>query len=65
MTNHIKMGIYTNAVTTRINQAKHVALIESMERQQVHGKRRQFINPNWKGKLVHSKKKLGGLHLTP
>ena len=56
MTNHIKMGLYTNAVMTRINRAKHVALIESMEKRQVHRKRRQFINLNRKIKLVHLKK---------
>ena len=40
MTNHIKMGTYTNPVKTHIEQEQHVVLIEAMERQQVHCKKR-------------------------
>ena len=57
MTNHIKMGPYTNPVNTRLEREQHLDNIEAKKNRRVHRARQQATNPYQKVRLVHKKKK--------
>ena len=61
MTNHIKMGTYTNPVNTRLAQEHHLANIEAIKNRRIHRMRRQTINPYWMVRLMHKKEKKKGV----
>ena len=61
MTNHIKVGTYTNAVNTRLARERHLDNIKAMKNQKVYRARQQATNPYQKVRLVHEKEKKKGV----
>ena len=57
MTNHIKVGTYTNSVNTCLTREKHLDNIQAIKNQKVHRARQQATNPYRKVRLVHEKEK--------
>ena len=60
MTNHIKVGTYTNLVNTRLAREKHLDNVKAMKNWNVHCARQQATNPYQKVRLVHRKEKKKG-----